>query len=355
MPNCLVSMRNKKINNSAEVGAILDAFSAAGFHFDKVSLIAYDSSDEIVAALTDGAERYDNLLIHCPAVMDGTIRSFLENLTGCEFDERGVLKGDKVYVYLLFSDGENKLHCPEIIDIMDRRYNLKFDCAYVKTVGASSEEIAYAINAASGLADVNFEVSEQYGECTIRIIYSEQTPKMSVDAVIRSLLTTLNDYVYAMEDVTLAQRLFQLLKLRRMRISVAESFTGGGVCKKLVEVPGVSEVFYEGLNTYSNDSKRERLHVKELTLIQNGAVSKETAYQMADGLLQTGNCDVSIATTGIAGPKSDNTAKPVGLIYIAVGTAEQISVFQYNLKGSRDEITNTAINLALFLTYKQLK
>jgi nicotinamide-nucleotide amidase len=76
---------------------------------------------------------------------------------------------------------------------------------------------------------------------------------------------------------------------------------------------------------------------------------------MADGLISGGNCDVSISTTGIAGPKSDNTNKPVGLIYIGIGTHDNVSVYKYNLDGNRDNITNTAINLALFLAYKHLK
>ena len=76
---------------------------------------------------------------------------------------------------------------------------------------------------------------------------------------------------------------------------------------------------------------------------------------MAYGLLETGNCNLSIATTGIAGPKSDGTKKPVGLLYIAVGNEEHVSVYEYNLKGSRQSITETAINIALFLAFKKLK
>ena len=123
----------------------------------------------------------------------------------------------------------------------------------------------------------------------------------------------------------------------------------------MVEIPGISEVYFEGLNTYSNKSKIERLGVKEETLEKYGAVSAQTAYEMAYGLLETGNCNISIATTGIAGPKSDGTKKPVGLLYIAVGTEEHVSVYEYNLKGTRLSITETAINIALFLAFKKLK
>ena len=86
-----------------------------------------------------------------------------------------------------------------------------------------------------------------------------------------------------------------------------------------------------------------------------GAVSDETAYEMATGLIAAGDCDISIATTGLAGPKSDRTELPVGLCYIAVGLKEKVYVYRYRFEGTREEITETAINYALFLAYRQLK
>ena len=76
---------------------------------------------------------------------------------------------------------------------------------------------------------------------------------------------------------------------------------------------------------------------------------------MAEGLISTDNCDVAVSTTGIAGPKSDNTKKPVGLLYIAVADGAQTQVYEYNLNGTRKSITQTAINLALFAVFKKLK
>jgi nicotinamide-nucleotide amidase len=76
---------------------------------------------------------------------------------------------------------------------------------------------------------------------------------------------------------------------------------------------------------------------------------------MAEGLINTGNCDLSISTTGIAGPKSDNTNKPVGLNYIAIGTKDGVNVYKFNTAGDRKTVTETAINHALFLAYKSIK
>ena len=86
-----------------------------------------------------------------------------------------------------------------------------------------------------------------------------------------------------------------------------------------------------------------------------GAVSEQTAYEMALGLLNTGDCDLAIATTGLAGPKSDRSELPVGLCCLAIGTKEKICVYQYRFDGTREEITEKAINYALFLAYKRLK
>ncbi len=226
----------------------------------------------------------------------------------------------------------------------------------IKTVAAPVETVNLAIlNLKNTCPNLSITLSENFGDLKIEISDDNSTDKTVFRKAYREAVLTLNDYIYALEDISLAERLFQLLKLRKATVSVAESFTGGGISKRLVEIPGISEVYFEGLNTYSNKSKIERLGVKEETLEKYGAVSAQTAYEMAYGLLETGNCNISIATTGIAGPKSDGTKKPVGLLYIAVGTEEHVSVYEYNLKGTRLSITETAINIALFLAFKKLK
>lgn len=229
-------------------------------------------------------------------------------------------------------------------------------CAYIKTVGAPSAKISEALSKAKEVCkDIDFCTTENYGECHIEIIYNCDMPEVQFESILRAALGVLNDYVYALEDVSLSEMFVKLLKLRKMTISVAESFTGGGLSKRLVEIPGVSEVFFEGLNTYSNQSKVERLGVRVQTLEKYGAVSEQTAAEMAEGLISGGNCDVSISTTGIAGPNSDNTNKPVGLFYIGVATKDGVKVYKYNLTGSRKDITETAINYALFLAFKSIK
>lgn len=354
--NCLLVFRNKKLNIFDGAENLIKAFAGAGYYFDRISYVAYDKSDEIVRALNDGKTNYENMVIYCPFKMEKTLKDYISNLYSSEFNELGILKSGNENSFMFYADAENRLRIDDIKKILDEKYGVKYEKAYVKTVNAPPQQVSAVIAQAKNICqDIYFNVSDSYGNCSIETVYSSNTSKMAHDAVLRCLVSGLNDYVYAIENVSLAERLFQLLKLRRMKLSVAESFTGGGVGKSMVEVPGVSEVYFEGLNTYSNESKIKRLSVSRLTLQQYGAVSEQTAAEMAEGLIKSGDCDISIATTGIAGPKSDNSSKPVGLIYIAVGTYDETFVYKYNLKGDREEITSRAINLALFHAYKILK
>lgn len=354
--SCLLVFRNKKINYFDGANKIISSYASVGYYFDKISYLAFDEPDEIVRALKEGVNYYENIIIYCPCQMEATFKNYFKRVLSEDFNEINILKSNSLNVFLLYSDSENRLLFDDIKKVLDGKYCVQYGKDYVKTVGAPAAKINSAVKQAKAVCpEINFNVSESFGDCCIEVIYSDKVSKIVHDKAMRTLLTMLNDYVYAIEDISLAEKLYELLKLRRMKISVAESFTGGGVSKKLVEVPGISEVFFEGLNTYSNESKNQRLGVQELTLHRFGAVSEQTAYEMAYGLLKSGNCDISIATTGIAGPKSDNTSKPVGLIYIAVGMRENVFVHKYNLKGDRNNITNTAINLALFHAYKTLK
>ncbi|MDE6585897.1 MAG: CinA family protein [Clostridia bacterium] len=354
--NCLLFLRNKRVNDFTPVEAVIQQCASHGYYFDSVVYAAYDSSFEITTALNSALKNYENTVIICPKVMENTIKKYIVNGHGGEFSELGVFKYDNLNTFILFSDTANRLQVSDICTILNKKYNERYERAYIKTVGAPNMLLNSAIAEIKKCCPKSYvNVSEKYGDCSIEIVYDCNTSKSALDNGIRAALVILNDYVYTLDNSSLNERLVQLLKLRRLKISVAESFTGGGIGKRLVDIPGVSEVYFEGLNTYSNEAKIARLGIDENVLAEYGAVSGEVAMQMAEGLIKTGNCDVSIATTGIAGPKSDNTKKPVGLLYIAVSTADGTNVFEYNLKGSRESITQTAINLAMFEAYKRIK
>ena len=231
------------------------------------------------------------------------------------------------------------------------------DKTEIRCVGAKEAQIKALIARAQAFdcGKVEYRHTRGYGEDVIELTYAEDISKRLSEDVLRVFAEGLEESIYALDGTLLPAQLVWLLKLRDKRISVAESFTGGGIARKITSVSGASEVYFEGLNTYSELSKIKRLGVSEYTLKTFGAVSEQTAYEMAAGLMATGDCDVCIATTGLAGPNTDRSGLPVGLCYIAVGTQERVFVYRYKFDGTRDEITETASNYALFLAYKQLK
>lgn len=140
----------------------------------------------------------------------------------------------------------------------------------------------------------------------------------------------------------------------KLTISTAESCTGGMVASKLISFPGISSSFLEGVVTYSNEAKCKRLGVKKATLEKYGAVSKETAKEMVEGIARESNSDISIATTGIAGPGGGTDEKPVGLVYIAVYIKGIITIEKCNFNGNREKVRSTATNHALEMLRSQL-
>lgn len=143
--------------------------------------------------------------------------------------------------------------------------------------------------------------------------------------------------------------LIEILKSKGLKISVAESFTGGNIASKLTLVSGASSVFYEGIVAYNENAKIERLNVKSQSIEDCKPVSFEVASEMTQGLLANGKCDLAISTTGIAGPNSDDSGFPVGLCFIGVNFKGLLTVYKYTLNGTRQEIVNKATNLAINL------
>ena len=169
-----------------------------------------------------------------------------------------------------------------------------------------------------------------------------------VDKKLKEFLLKYQSHVYAESDVTLSGQLVKILSLRSAKISVAESFTGGGVSSQITSVSGASKVFFEGVVAYSKDAKHSRLGVSYEILDNYNPVSSQVASEMVKGLLASGNCDLAISTTGIAGPSSDDSGYPVGLCYIGIGSLSKITVYKHKFLGSREEITSKGVQTALF-------
>lgn len=130
-----------------------------------------------------------------------------------------------------------------------------------------------------------------------------------------------------------AENVVQLLNSNKLTAATAESCTGGMISAALVGVSGASEVFGFGVCTYANEAKMKLLGVKEDTLASVGAVSEETACQMAEGVRKLAGSDIGIATTGIAGPAGGSAEKPVGTVWIGVSSAKGTSAKRYVFDG----------------------
>lgn len=167
---------------------------------------------------------------------------------------------------------------------------------------------------------------------------SEEGALRLITPIEEEIKKRLGDNVYATEDISIEDVVAKLLISKKLTISTAESCTGGMIAGTLINYPGISEVFLEGAVTYSNEAKHKRLGVKNETLDKYGAVSEETAREMAIGIANTAGTDVSIVTTGIAGPDGGTEEKPVGLVYIGVYVKGQVTVQKHIFNGNRSRI-----------------
>lgn len=145
------------------------------------------------------------------------------------------------------------------------------------------------------------------------------------------------------------------LRRRKLDVATAESCTGGMLAAALTDVPGSSDVFGWGLVTYSNEAKAQLLGVSRDTLAEFGAVSPQTAREMASGLLRVSGADIALATTGIAGPGGGSAEKPVGLVYIACGGEDDLQVKRCLFSGGRDAVRRQTVAEALFMLERILE
>lgn len=127
---------------------------------------------------------------------------------------------------------------------------------------------------------------------------------------------------------TLSEQLVSHADAKGLTFALAESCTGGLISKCITDISGASAVYPGGVCTYANSAKIKLLGVKSETLAKNGAVSEETAREMAAGVRKLFSCDIGISVTGIAGPNSDGTDKPVGLIYICADSGKKSTVIK---------------------------
>lgn len=187
-------------------------------------------------------------------------------------------------------------------------------------------------------------------EVTLRITAkaksSDEANKL-INPVVEKIKSRVGNYIYGEDESTLEETLAKILVEKDLTISVAESCTGGMVSSALIDYPGISSVFMEGCVTYSNEAKMMRLGVNKETLEKYGAVSEQTAKEMAEGIARGFNTNIGLATTGIAGPGGGTDEKPVGLVYMGIYINGSTIVKKYNFNGSRSRIRQRATRTIL--------
>ncbi len=196
------------------------------------------------------------------------------------------------------------------------------------------------------------------GEVHIRVTAKapdEESARKLIKPVVKEIKNRLGDHVYTdKENETLEMAVVRLLEKYDLRVTTAESCTGGLLTGRLLNAPGASEVFKEGFITYSNKAKRKYLDVSKTTLKKYGAVSEQTAKEMAIGGVFATDCDACVAVTGIAGPGGGTDEKPVGLVYIATYMNDHVRVKEYHFKGNREKIREQAVVKALNLLRRSI-
>jgi nicotinamide-nucleotide amidase len=191
----------------------------------------------------------------------------------------------------------------------------------------------------------------------IRIVAHETNAEQAqalvnrTDAAIREKL---GDNVYSADGQAMEEVVGALLKQRRLKLAVAESCTGGLIGAWITNIAGSSEYFERGVVTYSNAAKTEMLGVPADLIGRHGAVSREVAVAMAQGILQAAKTDLGLSVTGIAGPDGGSEQKPVGLVYTALASSQGVKTTEHRFLGDREQIRARAAQMALDMVRRYL-
>ena len=208
----------------------------------------------------------------------------------------------------------------------------------IRTFGIGESSMAERVNDLFDAENPTVAPYAKDGEALLRVTAMAKTKEEAenlCEPVINEIKNRLDGFVYGVDYTCIEEAVIEKLKEKHMKVATAESCTGGLIAKRITDVPGASEVFDCGIISYANEIKHRVLGVSEDDLNKYGAVSEPVARQMAQGALKVSGADIAVSVTGIAGPDSDSTNKPVGLVYI--GLADRDNVWVRELRTSRKD------------------
>ena len=226
----------------------------------------------------------------------------------------------------------------------------------IKLIGMNEADIRTSISDLIDNEDVKIEI-KPFDAKTYIILSAdadtEEAAKDLIKPVSKEIKRRFGKYIYSTkEKITLEMSVVNLLEKNELTISTAESCTGGLLAGRLINVPGVSDVYKEGFITYTNKAKRKTLGVNKSTLKKYGAVSEQTAKEMAVGAALAADTDISISVNGIAGPDGGTNEKPVGLVYVGVCIKDIVHVEEFRFSGDRANVREQTVISALGLLRK---
>ncbi len=268
-------------------------------------------------------------------------------------------KDDKIYIMLPGPPYElQPMFINYVMPYLAERENQRIFSAVLRIYGIGESAVEEAIkDLLLNQTVTTIAPLASYGEVTLRLTVKcrrDQDPLEFIKPVEDEIRRRLGTAVYGIDDQSLEMVVAKLLEEKGMTLAIAESCTGGLIGNMLTDVPGISKNFLEGAVTYSNEAKIKRLGVRPETLERYGAVSRETAREMAMGIVDTTGADIGLAVTGIAGPGGGTAQKPVGLVYIAIAMNGNAEVEEFRFIGGRKRIKNSTAKQALDMLRRKL-
>ncbi len=198
------------------------------------------------------------------------------------------------------------------------------------------------------------KTGEVHFRVTARALDEAEADKL-MEPMLKGLSERFGDKIYTTsEEVTLEEAIVDMLKEKNLTLTTAESCTAGLLAGRIMNVAGASQIYNEGYITYSNEAKEKLVGVSHGTLESHGAVSHETAAEMAEGAARAAGADASVSVTGIAGPDGGTKEKPVGLVYVGCYVKGNVRTEEFRFLGNRAKNREYAVVRALTLLREEL-
>ncbi|MDB6060384.1 MAG: damage-inducible protein CinA [Verrucomicrobiaceae bacterium] len=203
--------------------------------------------------------------------------------------------------------------------------------------------------------DVDLGFRAGFSQLDLKLTTTNPVARAKCTELIQRLQPVIKDFVIGEGETSLAAHLVQLLQENNKQITLAESCTGGSIAAALTQIPGASKVFSAGFITYSNAIKHSVLDVDNAVLNSAGAVSEPVVLQMAKGALQRSGADYAVAVSGIAGPDGGTEEKPVGTVWIAWGSIDNLRAQQMHIRFPRELFQQYVSCIGMDLIRRELR